>query len=250
MSALYDAYASVYDRTGQSRFSLRMVSYARELWELSGHEPQSLLELACGTGSAAVAFANRGLAVTAVDQSEAMLALARAKATRWGAEVRWRCQDIRELALGGTFDAATCFYDSINYLLVPEDLEKAFERVAAHLAPGGLFLFDAITEYAVSTAWGNETEVKVEDAYARIWRASYDPHKRIGALKVDYFVEEADTGLYRRIRETHHHRGYSLFEVREALERAGFDLVNAYDCLTLNAVSASTYRIAYLARRS
>lgn len=250
MSALYDAYASVYDRTGQSRFSLRMVNYARELWELSGHEVHSLLELACGTGSAAVAFATRGVSVTAVDQSEAMLDLARVKAARWGADVNWRCQDIRELSVGGTFDAATCFYDSVNYLLVPGDLEKAFGRVRAHLAEGGLFLFDAITEYAVSTAWGNETEVRVEDAYARIWRASYDPRERIGALKVDYFVEEPGTGLYRRVQETHHHRGYSLFEVREALERAGFDLLNAYDCLTLNAVSASTYRVAYLARRS
>ncbi|HEY9898205.1 MAG TPA: methyltransferase domain-containing protein [Pantanalinema sp.] len=250
MSAPYDAYSTVYDRTGQSRFSLRMVGYARELWELSGHEPRSVLELACGTGSAAVAFANRGFSVTAVDRSEAMLELARAKAARWGAEVSWRCQDIRELSLSGTFDAATCFYDSVNYLLVPDDLQKAFEQVRAHLAPGGLFLFDAITEYAVATAWGNETEVRVEDAYARIWRSTYEPRERVGTLKVDYFVAESEAGLYRRIQETHHHRGYSLFEVREALERAGFDLLNAYDCLTLNAVSASTYRIAYLARRS
>ncbi|HEY9856599.1 MAG TPA: class I SAM-dependent methyltransferase, partial [Stenomitos sp.] len=143
MNAVYDAYAPLYDRTGQSRFSLRMVRYARELWELSGLEVHSVLELACGTGSAAIAFANRGYDVTAVDRSAAMLTIAREKAQRWGAKVRFLEQDLLELDAGGPFDAATCFYDSVNYFLVPEELQKAFERVHSHLKPGGLFLFDA-----------------------------------------------------------------------------------------------------------
>lgn len=249
MNALYEGYAPLYDRTGQSRFSLRMVRYARELWELSGHEVHSVLELACGTGSAAIAFANRGYEVTAVDRSPAMLAIARKKAQRWDANVRFLEQDLLDLHAGGPFDAATCFYDSVNYFLVPEDLQKAFERVARHLVPGGLFLFDAITEHAVANTWGNETEVRIEADLARIWRASYDPRTRIGSLEVDYFVQEGPEGLYRRVHEIHRHKGYSLWDVREALEAAGFELVNAYKCLTLDAVTASTYRIAYLARR-
>lgn len=249
MTSHYEAYATVYDRTGQSRFSLRMVRYARELFELAGLDVARLLELACGTGSAAVAFANRGYEVTAVDRSSAMLAEAKAKAERWNSSVRWLEQDLLELDAGGPYDAATCFYDSLNYFLVPSELERAFRRVLAHVKPGGLFLFDAISEYAVETAWGNETEVRVEGDYARIWRARYDAETRVGALVVDYFVLDPASGLYRRIQEIHHHRGYSLFEVREALEKAGFELENAYRCLTLDPVTPVTYRIAYLARR-
>ncbi|HEY9856072.1 MAG TPA: hypothetical protein V6D05_10065, partial [Stenomitos sp.] len=99
-----------------------------------------------------------------------------------------------------------------------------------------------------ANTWGNETEVRVEADLARIWRASYDHKTRIGSLEVDYFVKEAGSDLYRRVHEIHKHRGYSLWDVREALEAAGFELVNAYKCLTLDAVTASTYRIAYLAR--
>lgn len=250
MNALYEGYAPLYDRTGQSRFSLRMVRYARELWEWSGHEVQTVLELACGTGSAAIALANRGYDVTAVDRSEAMLAIARDKARRWGADIRFLEQDLLELEAGGPFDAATCFYDSVNYFLVPEDLQKAFERIRSHLKPGGLFLFDAITEHAVANTWGNETEIRIEDDLARIWRASYDARTRIGTLAVDYFVQEGPEGLYRRVSEVHRHRGYSVFDVREALEAAGFDVMNTYKCLTFDAVTASTYRVAYLARNS
>lgn len=244
----YDAYASIYDQVGQSRFSLRMVRYARDLWELAGLEVDSVLDLACGTGSAAIAFANRGFRVTGVDRSERMLELARAKAERHQADVLWVCQDIKALDLQERFAAATCFYDSLNYFLVPEELRTAFERVRAHLNPGGVFFFDAISEHAVSNTWGNETEFKITDEAVRIWRASYDDRKRIGKLEIDYFIRQEEGDRYQRVRETHLHRGYDSFEIRELLEAAGFELLSAYACLTYDPVQPTTYRIAYLAK--
>lgn len=248
MDLPYDSYAAVYDRTGQSRFSLRMVPYVRELWRLAGAEVHSVVDLACGTGSAAIALAQRDFAVTGVDRSSAMLAQAEAKAQRWGAQVTWVGQDLRSLELGRRFDAATCFYDSVNYFLVPEELIQVLKRVHAHLKPGGVFAFDAITEYALALAWANETEVKVESDYARIWRASYRPDTHVGTLLIDYFVADEPAGSYRRISEAHHHRDYTVFDMRAALEAAGFTVEAAYACGTLDAVTATTYRVAYLAR--
>lgn len=249
MTVPYDAYASIYDRVGQSRFSLRMVRYARDLWLLAGIEVDSVLELACGTGSAAIALANRGFRVTGVDRSSMMLEQARTKAERHQANVRWIQQDLAHLDIDDRFAAATCFYDSLNYFLVPEELQAVFGRVRAHLQPGGVFTFDAISEYAVSTTWGNEIEYKISDDAVRIWRASYDDLQRIGTLKIDYFTQVEGGNLYSRVTETHQHRGYDSFEMRELLEEAGFELLNAYACLTYDAVQPKTYRIAYLARR-
>lgn len=247
MNLPYSAYAAVYDRTGQSRFSLRMVPYVRELWELCGATVHSVVDLACGTGSAAIALARRGYTVTGVDRSEAMLEVARAKARRWDADVTWVRQDLSQLSLGRRFEAATCLYDSLNYFLVPGELTRALVKVREHLVPGGVFVCDVITEYAVATAWGNETEVRVEPDLARIWRSRYDARTRVGTLDVDYFVAEPD-GRYRRISETHQHRGYTVFEMREALEEAGFKVESTYACLTLDPAVATTYRVAYLAR--
>ena len=50
-AACYDDLASVYDLTGQSRFSLRMVSYLLELLALRHYKPRRVLDLACGTGA-------------------------------------------------------------------------------------------------------------------------------------------------------------------------------------------------------
>lgn len=249
MSAPYDSYASIYDRVGQSRFSLRMVRYTLNWWILSGIHVDSVLDLACGTGSAAIAFANRGFRVAGVDRSAAMLEQARAKAERHHAHVAWHQQDIAQMDLGDTFAAATCFYDSLNYFLVPEELQAAFKRIRAHLQPGGYFLFDAISDYAVSTIWGNETEFKIGADSVRLWRASYDESCRVGSLEIDYFNQIEGTDLYRRVHEIHRHRGYDPFEMRELLERAGFELLNTHACLTFDPVRPTTYRIAYMARR-
>lgn len=243
----YDGYAELYDRSGQARFSLRMVTYARELWELEGARVERVLELACGTGAAAVALARRGYEVTGVDRSEAMLRHARDRAQRWQAPVRWLCQDLRGLDAGGNFDAATCFYDSVNYFLVPEELTRVLAQIHGQLAPGGLLLFDAITDHGIGTVWGSETEIKLDADLVRIWKSGYDAIHQVGSLETVYFVREPDD-RYRRISELHRHRGYSRFDVEEALGLAGFELRACYPCLTLNPVLPTTYRVAYLAR--
>jgi 2-polyprenyl-3-methyl-5-hydroxy-6-metoxy-1,4-benzoquinol methylase len=246
--ALYDAYASLYDRTGQSRFSLRMVLYAFFLW--AQHAPyriQRVLDLACGTGSAAIALARRGYEVTALDLSETMLEKAKDKAARWNAPVTWLQGDLRHFQAGGPFDAVTCFYDALNYMLVPEDLEESFKQVRAHLRHDGLFLFDMITDHAVAQTWGETTDTSFNPDLTRIWKSSYDPVSEIGTLHALFFEREAD-GRYRRVEEIHRHRGYSAEQVETLLERAGLEVVAAYECLTERDPKPTTYRVAYLAR--
>lgn len=246
--ALYDAYASLYDRTGQSRFSLRMVLYAFYLW--AQHAPyriQRVLDLACGTGSAAIALARRGYEVTALDLSETMLEKAKEKAARCNASVTWLQGDLRHFQAGGPFDAVTCFYDALNYMLVPEDLEESFKQVRAHLRHDGLFLFDMITDHAIAQTWGETTDTSFDLDLTRIWKSSYDPVSEIGTLHALFFERESD-GRYRRIEEVHRHRGYAPDEVEDLLERAGLEVVAAYECLTEREPKPNSYRVAYLAR--
>lgn len=246
--ALYDAYSTLYDRTGQSRFSLRMVLYAFYLWaQHSPYRIQRVLDLACGTGSAAIALARRGYEVTALDLSEAMLERAKAKAKRWNAEVKWLHGDLRNFQAGGPFDAVTCFYDALNYLLVPEELEQSFRQVRAHLRHDGLFLFDMITDFAIEKTWGDVTDTSFDPELTRIWKCSYDPVTEVGSLHALFFEREAD-GRYRRVEELHRHRGYSVDQVETLLERAGMEVLAAYECLTEREPHAKTYRVAYLAR--
>lgn len=100
----------------------------------------SLLELACGSGDLAIALHTQGYAVTAMDQSEDMLAQAQKKDGQAG--ILWRQGDMRKLSTYGSYDGILCFCDSINYLLKKEEVQQVFAKVYAHLVPKGVFLFD------------------------------------------------------------------------------------------------------------
>jgi SAM-dependent methyltransferase len=100
-----------------------------------------VLELACGTGSVLKQL-KPDYEVTGVDLSKRMLEIAARKVP--GAKlVR---ADMRQVALEERFDVVLCVYDSINHLVEFKEWEAVFDRAHAHLADGGLFVFDVNTE--------------------------------------------------------------------------------------------------------
>ena len=95
---------------------------------------KTLLDLGCGGGHNDYTL-KRHFEVTGIDTSVAMLKLAR----HLNPEATYSVGDMRTVRLGKTFDAVTIF-DSINYMLTPEELRAAFVTAFEHLAPGGVFL--------------------------------------------------------------------------------------------------------------
>ena len=100
---------------------------------------ETLLNLGSGGGHNDWTL-KRHFAVTGVDLSPAMLALAR----RLNPEAEYLAGDMRDIRLGRSFDAVVCF-DSIDYMLSEADLAAAFATAYAHLRPGGVFLTYAET---------------------------------------------------------------------------------------------------------
>lgn len=243
----YSAYAAVYDRTGQSRFSLRMLQYAKNIWD--SRWPSAVLDLACGTGALAVALALRGVRVVALDRSAGMLEVAKARATRWAVGVEWVEADYRNYELGENFEAVTCFYDAINYCLREADLAAAFRATWRHVRPGGTFFFDGITRYGIKHSWGNQTDARVDPDLVRVWRSRYDTEQSQGELAITYLIKSLNSASWSRFDEIHIHRGYDPVEIQALLCESGWEPVGCYACFTREAPSKSTYRVAYLARR-
>jgi SAM-dependent methyltransferase len=112
------------DEAGQFRDAIR--KYARI-------EVKTLLDLGCGGGHNDWML-KKYFAVTGVDISEAMLALAR----NLNPEVTCLQGDMRTVRLGRTF-AAVMIADSIDYMLSEDDLRAAFATAYTHLNRGGVF---------------------------------------------------------------------------------------------------------------
>ncbi|PLP59897.1 SAM-dependent methyltransferase [Mesorhizobium loti] len=103
-------------------------------------EAQSVLDLGCGTGQLAAAFAD-GRAVVGVDPAGAMLDVARRRPN--GEKVEWVEADARTVRLGRRFDLVILTGHVFQVFLSKQDQLAVLGTIASHLAPGGHFLFDS-----------------------------------------------------------------------------------------------------------
>jgi SAM-dependent methyltransferase len=180
--------------------------------------PKSILDLACGEGTFAVMMSQAGYQVTGADRSNEMLRLARERATQENVEVEFLHLDMRNLPFEAEFDLVTCWFDSLNYLIEYEELVQTFQGVSRALKDGGLFAFDMNTIYGLAVNWQHHPahiEQDTEDVFV-IHRPDYDYERNIASMRITGFMRDQD-GWF-RMDEVHQERGYTLEEIRNALQ--------------------------------
>jgi SAM-dependent methyltransferase len=219
---IYSAdFAALYDRTGRSAGSECL---AERL--IQQFDSQYVLDLACGTGAAALAFATAGRVIVGVDSSAAMLAQARFKAEQRGLDIPFIQSDIRALTSWKSaplrpswFDLITCLGGSLNELIANDDLERFAAGVRHLLRPGGWFVGD-LTLPAEYRHWGQRDDVLYNDHdYLVYQRLSYDFGQELGLRRSVWLVREIET--WWRGEETHSERAWSAEALHRALRGAG-----------------------------
>lgn len=244
---IYERYAEIYDRVGQSSFSQRMADFTLELMAQLELSQRHILDLACGTGEAALRFARAGHHVVGVDVSTAMLEQARKKASEAGLPITFLEQDVRCFHIDGPMDVVTCFYDSLNYLLHPEELQEVFVRVASVLAPGGLFVCDLNTDVGLARDWCGQIYLEAdEEDLLGLHRTRYDGESHVAELHMSHFVRRGE--IWERFDEVHAQRGYDRTAVEEMLGKAGLEVFVVRDG-ALEKASPEAGRLVYVATR-
>ena len=95
---------------------------------------ERVVDLATGTGNAALIAARRGAAVTGLDAAERLIAVARERATETDADVDFRVGDLHSLPFDDrSFDVAL----SVFGLIFADDAETALAEMMRVLRPGG-----------------------------------------------------------------------------------------------------------------
>lgn len=132
-AARYDAFPSDAPARG---------AFFRNLFER--HRVSRVLDCACGTGRDLLMFRSLGLEVAGSDLSEAMLALARAKASAAGEDVSLVRSDFRDLParFDRPFDAVVCVSTSLPHLLENAEIARALASMRDVLREGGILVLD------------------------------------------------------------------------------------------------------------
>jgi len=99
------------------------------------------LELGIGTGRVALPLCQRGLQVTGIDASEAMIAALRAK--RGGDAIEVLQGSFVDFDLDARFDLIYVVFNTFFSLQTQDEQVRCFQSVADHLTPEGVFLIEA-----------------------------------------------------------------------------------------------------------
>jgi SAM-dependent methyltransferase len=126
---------------------------------------RAVLELAAGPAEHAREFAARGIEATTLDLNPAMCAYAAERAGAAGLPVRAIQGDMSDFRLGRRFDLIVTMLDSTAHLMTLDAFVAHLDRVAEHLATGGVYIVemshpaDRLGERARTTnAWRLERE--------------------------------------------------------------------------------------------
>jgi SAM-dependent methyltransferase len=192
---------------------------------LPAGEPR-VLELACGSGRLSAPLAERGLTVTGLDASAAMLASARERSTR----VTWLQADMRAFQLGRQFDFIFVPINSLSHLYTLDDIVACLACARAHLAPTGRFALDLFNPSLTILSrdrdrWfevGRYTGADGVDVHLSE-RNAYD-----SVTQINHILWRFDFADGRRQEAELHMRQFFPQELDAHLRYAGFDFLARY----------------------
>jgi SAM-dependent methyltransferase len=202
--------------------------------EIAREHGGPVLELGCGSGRVLTALCRDGHQVVGVDRMPEMLARANARVARLSRAARERATliraDFRAVALKRRFPLVICPFNAFQHLYERQDVEAFLRRVAAHLAPGGHFVFDVLMPDMVwltrdPTKHWAKTRFKhpvTRRPLLYSTNQTYDPVRQIAFIRI--FYEPLDLPPERR--RTHvvrlAHRHFFPSEIEDLLHYNGF----------------------------
>jgi SAM-dependent methyltransferase len=217
---LYDAMNAAKDYEGECEALERV---------FAGHARRplrSVLDLGCGTGGHALAFAAAGLDVTGVDRSPRMLDVAAAKAERRGSGVTWLPGDARELDLGRRYDAVVMLFAVLGYQHTDADVVAVLDTARRHLEPGGVIAFDVWDAEAVLAGGLSVTrrELTLDGArFERLADGRLEAEARRCVVDIEIVPRPGEAGPI--VAERHELRFFSRFELESLCAAAGLEIV-------------------------
>ncbi|MGH2484822.1 MAG: class I SAM-dependent methyltransferase, partial [Ktedonobacterales bacterium] len=211
------------------------------LRETGAQPPAAVADVACGHGRHARILAERGFAVTSVDQNAVYLERARADLPA-GASARFIQGDMRA-AVGGPYTLVLSLFHSFGFF-ADEENRGMLQSWAGVLAPGGFFALDVWNRDALlrrdssGRTWQAAPDLSVAERYA------YDPLSGRSTIHYTYTYGDGRTREYEAS-----FRLYTPPELRSMFATVGLTVTALYGSLTGDAYRLDAPRTVLFARK-
>jgi SAM-dependent methyltransferase len=215
----YSSFASVYDfLVERPATDLIFFAFLKSIQRF-GIRFESIADVGCGTGRFLAKLASRPVEMVGIDNSPAVLAMARRRLASRAA--RFLHQDMRRLSLPRPVDVITCNNQTLNYMLARRDLAQAFRTIARGLRRRGIFIFDFLARLLA------DRRVQPRVLRERIALPDYviKFDACVDASRGDTVVTIAMQGPEGRAIEVHRQRWFRPSTIKELLADTGFRLL-------------------------
>jgi SAM-dependent methyltransferase len=207
---------------------------------------KTVFETGCGTGNITRELFRLGYDITASDISEGMISAAAGQARKFGYDIKFILQDMRNIEVGNKPDAILSVCDGPNYL--DEVGLKSFAVSAFNALKGsGVLLFDISSKSKLKRMDGEVYFDDGDDATC-IWQNAYDSTTDSLCMDVTLFVRRGS--LFERFSERHIQYAYDPGFVEKIFLSAGFASVSIFDCFTDKKPDENSDRIQYVCRKA
>ncbi len=196
---------------------------------------EPVLELGSGTGRILVPLLERGLDVVGIDTSTEMTARCLAACEARGLTPEVHAQSMLDFDLSREFGLIFLDSGGLGLFTSDGDIAAMFDRVRAHLKPGGMFVyeFQPVRDQQSDEGEWKRDQVEGPDGVVMKLRVKARHDASTNTWQQTYIVEKHIDG--KLVEEETNHRVGRLFTTSEAVgyaEAAGFVDIRATDWLT------------------
>src|SRR5262245_44459714 len=229
-------------------FAEKRVALASELIDkalrLTNLKGKSALDLGCGTGKFAIALAERGFSVTAVDRTKYLLDKARAKARSMHITVERLREDMRDFVRPEAYDFVLSMFSTFGYFEDRREDAAVLANISKSLRPGGVFLMDIMGKEILAKMFQRSSAQTLPDGSVLVeQRSVLDDWTRI--LNEWTIIRNGRARKFTLLLNI-----YSGQELRQEMERAGFVDVKLYGSLDGDPYGPDAARLIAVGRKA
>jgi SAM-dependent methyltransferase len=214
---MFSKTASYYDLIYSFKNYAAEVAKIRDLIKTEHPTADSILDVACGTGEHAKLLAPE-FSVDGIDLEPEFVEIARRKVPSGTFSIA----DMRSFDIGKKYDVVQCLFSSIGYVTQGDDVVRAFECFARHLAEGGVIL---VEPWITPERWrvGSPDMQVVDRPDLKICRTVVTSRQgNLSLVPFHYLIATPDGVEY--VREDHELALYAVDEMIGFFQRAGLEV--------------------------
>ncbi len=242
----YESFAFWYDALNSDANYDALADRVVDILKKHGISSGIVADLGCGTGELTLRLAAAGYDMIGIDASADMLGQFRNKVHGVSPQPLLLCQQLENLDLYGTINAAVSTFDTLNHLS-PVQLQQALKRIALFLESGGVFIFDVNTPYKHEKVLANNTFEAVSPTNSELyceWNCHYLPAENSTQIELRIYNDNMLVA-----QEEFFEYSYSYQILCDMLAACGMQVQSALDGDSFSQLSAKSQRMFIVASK-